>query len=72
MNEKIFEEYFYEHYKKQQNNNNNNNKEVDKNGREYMLFRTDVYFSEYLLAIEMMKKNILTETFWEEKTRGTR
>ena len=49
VNENILEEYsvkiyeidpyFYEHYKKIR---------VDKNGREYKLFRIDVYFSEYL------------------------
>ena len=50
MNEKILEEYFvriyeidpyfYEHLKEKIN--------IDKNGREYMLFRIDVYFTEYL------------------------
>ena len=54
MNEKILEEYsvriyeidpyFYEHYKEKI--------KVDKNEREYILFRTDVYFIEYFLAIE--------------------
>ena len=48
---------------KQQQQQQQQQKQVDENGREYMLFRTDIYFSEYLLAIEMMKKNMLTETF---------
>ena len=55
VNEKILEEYsvkiyeidpyFYEHYKK--------NKHVDENGPEYILFRIDVYFFEYLLAVKI-------------------
>ena len=46
---KIYEidPYFYEHYKKIQ---------VNENGCEYELFRIDVYFSEYLLAVENDKK----------------
>ena len=59
MNEKIFEEYsvkiyeidpyFYEHYKEKI--------KVDKNEREYILFRTDVYFTEYFLAVEIEEQN---------------
>ena len=59
MNEKILEEYsvktyeidpyFYEHYKEKL--------EVDKNGKKYMLFRIDVYFTEYFLAIEIDEQN---------------
>ena len=30
--------------------------QVDKNGREYMIFRIDVYFTEYLLAVEIDEK----------------
>ena len=54
MNEKILEEYFvkiiklilfYEHHKEKI--------KVDKNGREYILFRIDVYFTEYFLAVEI-------------------
>ena len=54
VNEKILEEYsvkiykidpyFYEHYKEKI--------QVDKNRHEYILFRIDVYFTEYLLAVE--------------------
>ena len=57
VNEKILEEYsvkiykidpyFCEHYKEKT--------QVDKNGREYILFRIDVYFTEYLLAVEIDK-----------------
>ena len=30
---------------------------VDKNEREYILFRIDVYFTEYFLAIEIDERN---------------
>ena len=40
--------YFYEHYKEKI--------QANKNGREYMLFRIDVYFIEYLLAVEVDEK----------------
>ena len=30
--------------------------QVDENGPEYILFRIDVYFFEYLLAVEIDKK----------------
>ena len=46
--------YFYEHYGKKI--------QVDENGRKYILFRIDIYFTEYVLAVELMKKFILTET----------
>ena len=56
MNEKILEEYsvkiyeidpyFYEHHKEKI--------KFDKNEREYILFRIDVYFTEYFLAIEIV------------------
>ena len=36
-------------------------KQVDKNWRECILLRIDVYFTEYLLAIETDEKNILAE-----------
>ena len=38
--------------------------QVDKNGREYMIFRIDVYFTEYLLAVEIDEKNMLAETLF--------
>ena len=53
VKEKILEEYsvkiyeidpyFYEHYEKKI--------QVDENGCKYILFRIDVYFTEYLLAL---------------------
>ena len=46
--------YFYEHYGKKI--------QVDENGRKYILFRIDIYFAEYVLAVELMKKVILTES----------
>ena len=55
---KIFEEYsvkiyeidpyFSEHYKKKI--------QVDKNGQQYILFRIDIYFSKYGLAVEINEK----------------
>ena len=55
---KILEEYFvkiyeidlyiYEHYKEKI--------QVNINGHEYILIRIDVYFSEYLLAVEIDEK----------------
>ena len=58
MDEKILEEksvkiyeinpYFYEHYKEKI--------ETDKNDREYILFRIDIYFTEYFLAVEIDEK----------------
>ena len=59
MNEKILKEYsvkiyeidpcFYEHHKEKI--------KVDKNEHEYILFRTDVYFTEYFLAVEIDEQN---------------
>ena len=59
MNEKILEEYsvkiyetdlfFYEHHKEKI--------KVEKNGCEYILFRIDVYFTEYFLAVEIDEQN---------------
>ena len=53
VNEKLFEErsvkiykinpYFYEHYKEKI--------QVDNNDHEYILFRIDVHFTEYFLAV---------------------
>ena len=73
MNEKILEEdsvkiykidpYFYEHYKEKI--------QVDKNGREYILFRIDVYFTKYLLAVEINeKKHASRDLIFEEKRQG--
>ena len=65
VNEKILEKdsvqiykidpYFCEHYKEKT--------QVYKNGCEYMLFRIDVCFTEYLLAVEIDKKNSRDEKF---------
>ena len=48
---KIYEidPYFYEHYNKKI--------QVDNNDREYILFRIDVYFTKYSLAIEIDEKS---------------
>ena len=60
MNEKILGEYyvkiykidpyFYGHYEKKI--------QVDENGCKYILFRIDVYFTEYLLAVDVNKKGL--------------
>ena len=76
MNEKIFEDYSvriceidlysYEHHKEKI--------KVDKNRREYILFRIDVYFTEYFLAVEIDKQNHEGREliFEKKKTRGIR
>ena len=58
VNEKILEEYsvkiyeidpyFYEHYRKKI--------QTDENGSKYILFRIDIYFTEYFLAVEIDEK----------------
>ena len=58
VNEKILEEYsvkiyeidpyFYEHYKEKI--------QTDKNECEYILFRIDIYFTEYFWAVEIDEK----------------
>ena len=58
INQKILEEksvkiyeidpYFYEHYKEKI--------QVDNNDQEYILFRIDIYFTEYFLAVEIDEK----------------
>ena len=58
VNEEILEEcsvkiykidpYFSEHYKKRI--------QVDNNGKKYILFRIDVYFTKYCLAVEFNEK----------------
>ena len=63
VNEKILEEcsvqiykidpYFYEHYKEEM--------QVDKTGYEYILFRIGVYFTKYLVTVEIDEKNMLAE-----------
>ena len=59
VNEKILKEYsvkiykndsyFHEHYGKKI--------QADENGRKYILFRIDVYFIEYLLAVKIDEKD---------------
>ena len=70
VKEKIHEEYslkiykidpyFCEHYEEKM--------QVDKNGYKYILFRIDVYFTEYLLTIEIdEKKHVRRDLIFEEK-----
>ena len=52
--------YFYEHYKEKI--------QVDNNDQEYILFRIDVYFTEYFLAVEIDEKGHTDrELIFEEK-----
>ena len=52
--------YFYEHYEKKI--------QVDKNGCKYILFRIDVYFNKFLLAVEIDEKgNTGRDSIFEEK-----
>ena len=44
----IFDPYFYEHYKEKI--------QTDKNDCKYILFRIDIYFTEYFLAVEIDEK----------------
>ena len=44
----IFDPYFYEHYKEKI--------QTDKNDCKYILFRIDIYFTEYSLAVEIDEK----------------
>ena len=55
---------FYEHHKEKV--------KVDKNGCEYILFRIDVYFTEYFLAVELHEQNHeIRECIFEKKRQGT-
>ena len=66
VNKKILEEYSVKIYKIDSCfcHNYKEKIQVGKNGCEYTLFRTDVYFTEYLLAVEIDKKNMFTETLF--------
>ena len=69
VNEKILEEYsvniyevnpcFYEHYRKKM--------QTDENGSKHILFRIDIYFTEYFLAIEIAEKGHKIETLFLKK-----
>ena len=71
VNEKIREEYsvkiykidpyFYEHYGKKI--------QVDENGCKYILFRNDVYFTEYLLAMKVDEKGHINRDLTFERKR---
>ena len=74
VNEKILEEYsvkiyeidpyFYEHYRKKI--------QTDENGSEYILFRIDIYFTEYFLAVEIDEKGHTDrDLIFEEKRQKT-
>ena len=70
VNKKVLEEYsikinnihpyFCEHYKEKV--------QVNRNGYEYILFRIDAYFTEYLLAVEFNEtKHLDRDLFFEDK-----
>ena len=69
VNEKILEEYsvkiykidpyFSEHYEKKI--------QVDNNGKKYILFRIDIYFTEYCLAVEIEKGHTDRDPIFEQK-----
>ena len=72
---KIFEEYsikiyeidpyFYENYKEKI--------QTDNNDCECILFRVDIYFTEYFLAVEIDEKGHLDRPyFWRKKTKSVR
>ena len=71
VNEDIIEEYsvkiyeidlhFSENYKKRI--------QVDKNGQQYILFRIDIYFTKYCLAIEIDEKGHTDRELQFEKKR---
>ena len=74
MNEKILKEYsvriyeidscFYENYEEKI--------KIDKNGHQYILFRTEVQFTEYFLALEIDEQNHEgSELIFEEKRQET-
>ena len=48
--------------------------QADKNGCKYMLFRIDVYFNKFLLAVEIDAKGHTDKDliFEKKKTRSTR
>ena len=51
--------YFYEHYEKKI--------QVDNNGCKYILFRIDIYFSEYSLAVEIDEKGHIDRDLKRQK-----
>ena len=71
VNEEILEEYsikiyeidpyFSEHYKKRI--------QVDKNGQQYILFRIDIFFTKYCLAVEIDEKGHTDRDHGFEKKR---
>ena len=43
--------------------------QVDNNGRKYILFRIDIYFSECSLAVEINKKGLTEILFLKKKDK---
>ena len=63
---KIYEidPYFYEHYKKKI--------QTDENKNESILFRTDIYFTEYSLTVEIDEKGHTDRDLFFEKKKDKR
>ena len=69
VNEDILEEYSVKIYEIDLYFSENYEKriQVDKNGQQYILFRIDIYFTKYCLAIEIDEKVIPIETLFLNK-----
>ena len=50
---------FYEQYEK--------STQIDDNDRKYILFKIDIYFNEYSLAVEIDKKDVNRDLIFEVK-----
>ena len=50
---------FYEQYEK--------STQIDDNDRKYILFKIDIYFNEYSLAVEIEKKDVNRDLIFEVK-----
>ena len=76
VNEDILEEYSVKIYEIDLYFSENYEKriQVDKNGQQYILFRIDIYFTKYCLAIEIDEKGHTDRDliFWRKKTKGIR
>ena len=70
VNEDILEEYSVKIYKIDLYFSENYEKKIqfDKNGRQYILFRIDIYFPKYCLAVEIDEKGHTDrDLFFEQK-----
>ena len=73
VNEKVLEEYSFKIYKigPYFSEHCKEKMQADKSGCEYILFRIDVSFTEYLLAVEIgEKKHVGRDLIFGEKTKN--